>query len=326
MCNVLRLLVLLVGVALFGYLVSIADWTRIFALVGELGWGFAPVMAIYAGAFAVDTASWQLVIDRAPLTWRWFAALWRIRLVGMAANQLTPVVGLAGEPLKAVLLKRRLGVAYREGAASLLVAKTANLLALAVFLAVGTVFAIADGNLPSPYRTTVAIGMVLVVSGIALVFAMQRLRILSRLGRKIAIARLLDGDGAFDDLLVDAYTRHRSRFLTATLLTLLNWILGAVELYAILRLLGTPITLSGAWGVQAVVELVRAVTFFIPASLGAQEAIFVVMLTPVTGDASSALAAALIRRARELLWIGAGLAGAWTTFGVSGSDRRPHDG
>lgn len=326
MLNVLRLLLLLVGVALFGYLVSIADWIRIFGLVGGLGWGFIPVLAIYAGAFAVDTASWQLVIDHAPLTWRWFAALWRIRLVGMAANQLTPLVGLAGEPLKAVLLKRRLGVAYREGAASLLVAKTANLLALAIFLAVGTAFAVADGNLPPTYRTTVAIGAGLVVSGIALVFAMQRLRILSKLGRRAAMVRLLDGDGAFDDLLVDAYTRRRSQFLVATLLTLLNWILGAVELYTILRLLDAPITLSGAWGVQAAVELVRAVTFFIPAGLGAQEAIFVVMLTPVTGDASSALAAALIRRARELLWIGAGLASAWGAFGASRSDGRRHDG
>ncbi len=143
-------------------------------------------------------------------------------------------------------------------------------------------FAVADGNLLPAYRTTVAIGAGLVVSGIALVFAIQRLRILSKLGRKVAIARLLDGDGAFGDLLVDAYTHRRPRFLIATLLTLLNWILGAVELYAILRFLDTPITLSGAWGIQAVVELVRAVTFFIPASLGAQEAIFVVMLTPVT--------------------------------------------
>ena len=54
------------------------------------------MLTIYFGAVSVDTFSWQLVLPRARLNWPWFAALWKIRLVGSAVNNLTPVVGLAG--------------------------------------------------------------------------------------------------------------------------------------------------------------------------------------------------------------------------------------
>ncbi|SMF01871.1 conserved hypothetical protein [Tistlia consotensis] len=322
-----RLLFLLIGAALFGFLLWSTDLGSALGYIGDLGWGLLPVLTIYVGAFAVDTLSWQLVLGPARLDWSWFAELWKIRLVGMAVNQVTPVVGLAGEPLKAMLLKRRLGIGYREGGASLFVAKTANLVALVVFLTGGVLLALAGGRLPPDYRVAVAVGLGVLVVGIGAVFAAQRLRAASRLGGLVGRARwgrrlvhLLESLEAFDDHLVEAYTTQRRRFLLATLLTLVNWALGAVELYAILRFMGEPVSLAYAWSLQSVVELVRAATFFIPASLGAQEGILVLMLAPLSGGASLGLAVALIKRFRELLWIGAGLATGWIAFPAA-SDR-----
>ena len=58
-------------------------------------------------------------------------------------------------------------------------------------------------------------------------------------------------------------------------------------------------------------QLVRAGSFFIPASLGVSEAGFVVLVGALTGQPPLGLAAALIRRLRELLWIVAGVALGW---------------
>jgi uncharacterized protein (TIRG00374 family) len=125
---------------------------------------------------------------------------------------------------------------------------------------------------------------------------------------------LLEALEAFDDHLATAYTTQRRRFLLATLATLANWFLGALELWAILYFLDVPVSLADAWSLQAVVELVRAATFFIPASLGAQEGVLVLMLAAFPGGAALGLAVALIKRVRELLWIAAGLLTGWIAF------------
>jgi uncharacterized membrane protein YbhN (UPF0104 family) len=123
-----------------------------------------------------------------------------------------------------------------------------------------------------------------------------------------------------DDRLVDAYTRDRARFLAATVLAILHWFLGAVELYVIFWFLGHPIAVSEAIVVATMVDLVRAGTFFIPASIGAEEATLTLVVTSITGEAGLGLAVAFVRRYRELLWIGLGILIAWR---ITGQSRQP---
>ena len=87
--------------------------------------------------------------------------------------------------------------------------------------------------------------------------------------------------------------------------------LGAVELYVILGFLGRPITFGEAWLIESVLQLLRAGRFFIPANLGASEVRFVVMVGALTGQPSLGLAAAVVRRSREVLWISLGLLLGW---------------
>ncbi len=55
--------------------------------------------------------------------------------------------------------------------------------------------------------------------------------------------------------------------------------------------------------VTTAVQLVRAGTFFIPVRFGANEIGLVLIVETLVGLPSLGLAAALIRRGRELLWI-----------------------
>ena len=74
-----------------------------------------------------------------------------------------------------------------------------------------------------------------------------------------------------------------------------------------MRFLDHPISLSDAWIIEAMTQLVRAGTFFIPASIGAQEGVFVIIGGTISGSPSAGLAAGVIRRIREIIWIGWGV-------------------
>jgi hypothetical protein len=135
---------------------------------------------------------------------------------------------LAGEAIKAIVLKRIYGVRNREGVASVIVAKTANLIAFVVFVAIGMALALANGSLPESYRLAAAAGFAVLAFGIAAMFAVQRLRMLSALGIWLSKGRLGRGIGRLlhhltdmDDRLEHAYTSDRARFLAATVLAFL---------------------------------------------------------------------------------------------------------
>jgi len=87
------------------------------------------------------------------------------------------------------------------------------------------------------------------------------------------------------------------------LLALVNWLLGVVEIYAIAAFLGHPMTLADAWIVEALVQLVRAGAFVIPAGIGAQEGVFLLVFAAMTGSADLGVAVALVRRCREVVWL-----------------------
>ena len=63
-----------------------------------------------------------------------------------------------------------------------------------------------------------------------------------------------------------------------------------------------------AWIIESVAQMVRTGTFFIPASIGAQEGAFMVISGAITGSPSLGLAVGIVRRLREIIWIGCGFA------------------
>jgi glycosyltransferase 2 family protein len=317
--NPIRLLFLALGLGLLGYILQRTDLPALWSQVVQVGaLGFGIILALYLCAFLADTLSWQLTFSSPVLDLRWFKRLFLVRTVGEALNNLTPLAGMGGEPVKAVLLKKYYTIDYRESAASLLLAKTTNLIALVVFLCGGFVLLINDSRLPASYQAVASVGLLALTAGTGLFFLVQRYQLSSLAGRRLSrlrIGRRLDDVlhhiRDFDERLVRFYTHHRSRFLLALLLALLNWSLGVLELYYAMKYLGVPVSLSDAWIIEAVAQLVRSGTFFIPASIGVQEGAFMLLCSALTGNTVVGLAAALLRRFREVLWILAGLALGW---------------
>ena len=319
--NKLRLGYLLIGILLFLYVLQHVSISEVLSYLVLMGWTVLLVLAIYFSAFLVDSLSWQLILGRFRFNFRGIYELWKIRMIGEAFNSATPLGSLGGEPVKAFILKRKHSIGYREAIASQILAKTTNLLGMLIFLTIGLIFVLGS-ELPVAYKASAITGLAVFSTAIILFFLVQRYKITSLTGTFFTPVKLKDKLNRFlkqvhgmEDKLIDFYAGHTGKFCLALFLSILNWHIGVLELYAIMYFLGTPVTLEMAYIIEAAVQLVRAAGFIIPSALGIQEGTFVLLISVITGDASLGLAVAFVRRFRELVWIIWGMLLGWQYTG-----------
>jgi hypothetical protein len=208
------------------------------------------------------------------------------------------------------MLKKHYGVGYKEGAASLILARTINLIALMAFLIGGFFLMIERASLPEAFQWVAGVGLLALGFGVGLFFVIQRFGLTSLTGTWISrwrigkrIEDVLHHIQDMDERLVYFYTGASGRFAVSVVLAFANWVLGAVEIYYTLVFLGHPITWADAWIIEAMAQMVRTGTFFIPASIGAQEGIFLLVCGAITGSPSLGVAVSVVRRIREIIWI-----------------------
>jgi glycosyltransferase 2 family protein len=305
-----KVLYLLLGVGLLALVIAEIDVAEVAAQVARVGFGFLAVLAIYLVAFVIDSVTWQLTIRSIPLNGLWAYRVWKLRMVGEAFNTVMPGGGMGGEPVKAVLLKKHYGVGFGEGTASLILAKTINMLALIAFLVVGFALMIGGTSLPASYEAVAATGLVGLSVAVALFFVIQRFGVTSLTGTWLSrwrvtrrIEDVLHHIHDVDQRLIGFYTKARSRFAAAVALAFINWLLGVVEVYYVLLFLGHPVSWADAWIIEAAAQLVRTGAFFIPAAIGAQEGTFLLVCGAITGSPTLGVSVAIVRRLREIVWI-----------------------
>lgn len=107
-----------------------------------------------------------------------------------------------------------------------------------------------------------------------------------------------------------AFRIRRAAMPAATLLHLVAWMLGGVQVWLAVLTLGWPISFLHAVALESFVYAARATLFFVPAGLGVQEAGFIGGGLLLGIPPSQALALSLILRVRDLL-SGAPALAAW---------------
>ncbi|MBK17850.1 MAG: hypothetical protein CMM52_03295 [Rhodospirillaceae bacterium] len=308
----LKVAFLLIGVSLLVAIVINTDLRGAIELIAKMSWGIGIILGLFFVAFLGDVLAWQLTL-RSSVGVVWFCRLWLVRMIGEAFNYTLPAGGMGGEPVKAVLLKRYFRIDYDAAIASLILIKTVNLIALIAFLSVGFGLMHLSAAVDPSLRSIAGIGLLILVFAITAFFAVQRFGLISAFATSLnkskgwpwvenAAAKISDVEIHFKDF----YGRSGAKFLGSLFVAFAVWCIGVAEIYATLHLLGFPVSMSQAWVIEAAAQLIRSGTFFIPASIGAQEGIFVIMCGIFTGSPTSGLAAALVRRIREIVWVSAG--------------------
>jgi uncharacterized protein (TIRG00374 family) len=319
---------MLLGTALLAVIVHETDLSEVWQRLHQVGfWGVAVILAVYLLGFVARAGSWLLTLLHTPVTPLWLYRLWKVLMFGCALESATPFGGLGGEPVKAIVLKRRYGIRVRDATASLVLARTTDVMAQVAFIAAGFALMFRAEILPLPYRLAAASGLVLFTAGVALFFVAQRRRALTRIhrwldegwlaGRSLSreARRALDSVHDVEDSLVAFYARARPRFALSVLTALAEWLSGAVATWLAVNFLGHPISFLDAIVIESFVVLVRSALFFVPADIGTQEGAQGLICAAITGSPALGLALATIRRAGDILWIVWGLAiGSFYSF------------
>ena len=319
MAKPIKLIFLLVGFLLLGWAVSTVDLTVVANLLIKLGYGFIIILIIYGMVTWFDTIAWQK--NFTPEETRQFSLwnLWCIRQIGEAYNTITPLGTLGGEPVKAQLLKERHGLPLKQGMVSQVIARTTFLMALVLFFIPGTFFILRSNMISEEMQLACLIGMA-VFSVLILLFLMFQitgtLGILARwilslpLGREIAV--FLDKLKLVDQGISLHYKHHTSRVIKSVLYAFLGWTIGLAELYVTLYFFGYKPNLIDLWVIEALAQLVRVGSFFIPLGIGTQEGGLLLIFTALGMPGDIGITVSFVRRIKELLWVGIGLTIGWS--------------
>jgi glycosyltransferase 2 family protein len=229
----------------------------------------------------------------------------------------TPTAYVGGEPLKAYLLKKQ-NVPIVEGLASVIIAKTTMTIAEVLFILLGIALAVwlLGGNDSSGQTVAAALVSVglLAFGTAAFVFVQRRglftwlLGFLRKIRLKIAYLEAREEQlRSLDRTILEFYQHNRPAFYSSTGLFFLGWMAEALEVYVIIYYLGGPAMALSAISIGALSVFIKGGTFFIPGSLGAQDGGNMLLLSIFGYSDVTGITFALLRRFRELVWIGIGL-------------------
>lgn len=284
------------------------------AILAELPLAVAISAAVHLPQIALTAQAWRVLLP--PPLRPSLPAMMALRWYRESANALLPAGAIVGQAAAARLLARQgKGVPGDLAGATATVDLTLEAVSQFFFTLAGVallVLAREDSAGLAPFAWA---GLAIAVAGAAaLVLVQRRLplalleRLLARLARRFPAVR----PGAVRDFQAAILALHADapRLAGAVLWHTASWVLGAVEIWGVLHLLGHPISLADALVVEALAQALRNAGFLLPGAFTVQEGAIIGAAALVGVPPGPAIACALARRAREVVFSVPGLL-AW---------------
>jgi len=304
----------ILGILLFVHLIQRAGPAKLAASMVALRWGLALVIAWGGVAHILKTWAWRLTLldGKHQVS---FARMLGLRLSSEAVGQFGGLAQLFGEGLRVSLLGP--AIPLSNGIASVTIDRAFFVVSAAAvsFVGLSAVLMV----LPLPHKLILyAIVFACLLLGFVLLSAIairNRWPLFSRTGEVLSRIRylkpLIDRKRALihsvEETLLDFYHRTPKAFWASLLLNLACHAAAIVEVYLIVWLMGSKLTLFGALAVEALTKLVNIVGTFNPGNIGTYEG-GNMLITKMFGlTAAAGLTLALARRLRALFWSGLGI-------------------
>ena len=313
----LRLSLLIVGLLTLVLIVWHIGPGRIYDAASQLGPVALLIMLIPSVImYVVEAYGWKVTLGPSAKN----IPFWRllvIRTAGEVVNMTTPTAYVGGEPLKAYLLKKY-NVPMVEGLASVIIAKTTMTIAEVLFILLGISLAfwtVGAGGSSGQMVAAALLSVGLLLFGIAAFVFVQRrglftwlLEFLRKIGLRIGYLESREEKlRSLDRTIVDFYRHNRPAFYSSVGFFFIGWMAEVLEVYIIILYLGGPAMALSAISIGALSVFIKGGTFFIPGSLGAQDGGNLLLLKVFGYSDVTGITFALVRRFRELVWIGIGL-------------------
>jgi len=309
----LRILLLLLGLAVFGWFVREVDPRLIWAELRQLGW-FAPLVLLpYLAVYLTDTLGWRFAFGKSLPGALSYAMLFRIRWMGEAVSNVTPTAQLGGEAVKVYLLGKR-GFSTLQAVASVVIGKTIQFSAQVIFLTFGALASIRLFEDSASVRRAIAVVVVICAGSVMSLFWLQRRglfgSIIALMGKlRIRLKRFeaqLEALRGVDRRIIDYYRDERVHFASSLFFYLGGWILDTLEIMLVAYLMGVPLDWFQALAIEALIGVVKGFGSVAPGSIGIQETGIVLLCRLAGAPDSFGVAYAVVRRGRELTYAGLG--------------------
>jgi putative membrane protein len=272
------------------------------AAIDRAGWTLLWLIPFHALPLLLDAQGWRVLLGgRASLGFLWWVAA-----VREAVSRLLPVASIGGEVVGVRLARWRVDD-QTAVTASVIVEVLVTVAVQYAFSALGILLVLAfkrGGGVES-----IGAGVLLSLPLPVLAFALLKKggwfqaieRYAARLfGASHALTRGIDG--ARLDAAIDTLMRQPSALLRAFAWQLAGYMLGALEVYWALMLLGQPVSMSEALAIEALTQAVRHAAFMVPAGLVVQEAAVLAFASMFGVGMDAAIALPLIKRVRETVF------------------------
>jgi putative membrane protein len=278
------------------------------AVMAQGGWPLLLLVPLHALPLLLDAQGWRVLLSSAdPEEKAGLGFLWWVATVREAVGRLLPTVGVGGELVGIRLTRLRIHDTTAV-TASVVVEVMVTMFSQYLFAATGVLMLMVA--LQHSASAWIILAGLLLSLPVPVLFALS-LRHTALFEKLEGAARRLFGadhrivamiDGARLDAQIRALNRRRRELAKTLCWQLAGLFSGTLEIWLALWLLGHPVPVWQALAIEALTQAARHVAFFVPAGLGVQEAV-VMLLGQVLGmDAQVALALALVRRAREVLF------------------------
>lgn len=311
--KILQAIFLILGLALFVYIIYSVGIHQIFSLIRLVGFGFILIIFVSAVRHLLRAVAWLHCIEEDHRNIKLFD-LFNVRLAGDAVRLLSFTGPFLGETSKAVLIRKRLPMVH--GMASIIIENLAFTLSAIFIIISGLSLLVANFTT----RTSVKIsGLVLSICMLAAILGVRyvisrRIKLFASvvgwLADKTNIQRFKEQALSIsdtEDKVHDFYKRRGSAFLLVLVLEVAAQLVNIFEIYLILYFIGTDATLMGAYIIEATMKIVNILFFFVPGQIGVLEGSNAILLKMLGMGVSAGVTLSLIEKMRVIFWAGYGL-------------------
>ncbi len=274
----------------------------VFDAFAAAGWVTVGIALLHFLSMALNARSWQILLPppKRPTTAFFLWAVW----LREAVNGLLPVARIGGEVVTARLLMGW-GLGSASSVASLIADVTVTLGSQLIFTLIGIALLLLHQN-DNPIIRQSLIGVLIFIPLLGGFFLVQRKGVfgmLSKISQKVFGDRFvsLASNAAALDCKIRRLYRRRSAVVACLLWQVAGWCAGGIEIWAGLQALGHPASLTDGIIIESLIQALSSSAFIVPGALGVQEGGFMLLGSLLGINADTALALALIRRARDIL-------------------------
>ncbi len=294
-------LAMLAGLAAIVVLTAYQGFAEVGQVFAAAGWGIALVTAFHFLPMVASALAWRAAaesITRSKVS----VFLWA-RLLREAVNGLLPVAQVGGDIVGARVLTFH-GCGAPAAGASVLVDMTLEFLTQIVFTVIGLGLLVANGG--GEMTSWVAVGLaVAMLAAIGFLLAQRWgvFRLLEKLLDRMAAFFDWPALGSLANLHDTVMTIYRDRraMIGAILWHMASWILGAVEVWLTLLVLGADVSFAEALVIESLGQALRTAAFLVPGAYGIQEGGYMLLGVHFGLAPEIALSVSLIKRVREFV-------------------------